>query len=70
MTTKLEALQNAARNTNVQGLEIKPIQPIDKRKKAELFLLSLNRVCLSPVLDYDKMNHFLLGFSKAIKINN
>jgi hypothetical protein len=70
MATKLESLQNAVQSTNVEGLQVEPIQPRDKRKKAELFLLSLNRTCLSPVLDYDKMNHFLLGFSKALKINH
>lgn len=68
MSNKFDALQNAVNSIGMQGLKLTLKPEHDKRKTAERFLLSLNGMCISPVLDYDKMNHFLLGFSCANQI--
>lgn len=59
-----ESLQNAANNL---GLTVHIKQENDKRKKTPLFFLTENGVSISPVLDYSNMNHFILGYSKAVK---
>jgi hypothetical protein len=65
----LEALQNAVNYQKVDGLKIQPYIENDKRKKESRFVLSLNGTCISPVLNYDNMNHFILGFGKSLKIS-
>ena len=65
----LEALQNTVNYQKVDGLNIQPYIENDKRKKEARFVLSLNGACISPVLNYDNMNHFILGFSRALKLN-
>lgn len=65
----LEALQNAVNSQKVDGLNIQPYTENDKRKKEACFVLSLNGSCISPVLNYDNMNHFILGFGKSLKIS-
>jgi len=65
----LEALQNAVKSQNLEGLKIDPHIENDKRKKESRFVLSLNGSCISPVLNYDNMNHFILGFSRGLKLN-
>jgi hypothetical protein len=59
--TQIEALQNAAKNL---GLNIHQKQFEDKRKAPKYFA-QLGSKSVSPVLDYDNMNHFLLGWSKS-----
>lgn len=64
-----ESLQNAVNSTKLERLTIHKYLQSDKRKTTPLFVLALNNCSISPVLNYDKMNHFILGFSKALKIN-
>jgi len=64
----LEALKNAVRSANLEGLNVEIHIPNDKRVKQDLFLLSFRSTSISPVLNYDKMNHFILGFSRALRI--
>mgnify|MGYP000054711826 CR=1 FL=1 len=61
---KAQSLQNAANNL---GLFVHIKHETDKRKKTPLFFLTQNGVSISPVLDYSNMNHFILGYSKAVK---
>ena len=67
---EIEALQNAANNTGAAGLEVKQKIHTDKRYKTRAYFLTLNGTCISPVLDYDRLNHFILGFSRAKSIYN
>jgi hypothetical protein len=62
--TELEALQNAA---NLSGLTIheKPFE--DKRKTAKKYFAQRGTNTVSPVLDYENLNHFLLGWNNALK---
>lgn len=68
MTAQLEALNNAVVNMNLEGLEVLQYIQHDNRKKIGKFYLRHNGNCISPTLDFDKLNHFLLGMSKMKKI--
>jgi hypothetical protein len=61
-TTELKALQNAANDLN---LTIREFYQQDKRKTINKFYACSGNISISPVLDYDELNHFLLGYRKA-----
>lgn len=63
-TTELQSLQNAANNVNLTIIE--RFQE-DRRKKTKLYFANNGRETVSPNLDYENMNHFLLGWIKCIK---
>jgi hypothetical protein len=67
MKTQIELLQLAA---NGIGLVIKEWYNEDKRKKVPMFFATSNGTTVSPVLNYPNLNHFLLGWHKAIKHTN
>lgn len=62
--TELQALQNATNGLNltvhVKGFE-------DKRKSPKYFA-QIGNETVSPCLNYDKMNAFLLGFRRAMEL--
>ena len=60
--TKIQALQNAADHV---GLIIHENFTQDKRKTTKRYFATLNGTCVSPVLEYENLNHFLLGWIKA-----
>jgi hypothetical protein len=62
--TELEALQNACDN----GLVVREYFTHDKRKTIKMYYATLNGNSISPVLDYENLNHFILGFNKAVKL--
>ena len=64
--TELQALQNAANFFN--GIVHEYYQE-DKRRTTKKFYLTLwgSSLRTSPVLDYEQMNHFILGYRAAIK---
>ena len=66
---EINALQNAA---NGIGIVIHEKIEQDKRKTIIRFFAAYNGVSVSPVLDYEQMNHFLLGWIKCTQycINN
>lgn len=47
-------------------IEIKVVD--DGAENVEMYYVSLNGDMVSPVLDYDQMNHFLLGWSGREKM--
>lgn len=63
-----QALQNALNNFNISfNLHVKISE--DRRKADRFFLMDhTNRESVSPVLDYNQMNHFILGVSEGIKL--
>jgi hypothetical protein len=63
--TELEALQNAA---NLSGLTIhqKPFFE-DKRKTVKKYFAQRGTNTVSPILDFENLNHFLLGWNNAAK---
>lgn len=59
---ELEALQNAA--TDI-GLTIHEKFTTDKRQTLKRYFAQRGRETVSPVLDYEQLNHFLLGWNRA-----
>ena len=63
--TELQALQNASTGLS---LTVHEKYTQDKRKTVgRYFLTDRNGTTVSPVLDYEQMNHFILGWSRALK---
>ena len=63
--TELEALTNATHGT---GLTVHEKYSPDKRRRTKLYYVTRNETCISPVIDYDQMNHFILGYRKALQL--
>lgn len=63
MTTEFQSLQNAANDLN---LIIHEKLQDDKRKKVKMYFAQNGNKTVSPVLDYDNLNHFLLGWRNAL----
>ena len=59
--TQLEALNNALQYFGLKNINIHEKQYSDKRKKVSKFFLQQGAATISPVLDYNEMNHFILG---------
>ena len=70
MKTELEYLKNAVISSNITGLQVHENFEQDKRKRIARFFLTINKISISPVLDYTNMNHFILGLSTAYKLTN
>lgn len=64
MITELEALQNAADDLNLTVYEH---YTNDKRQTVKKYFAAQEKMSVSPVLDYDQLNHFLLGWRKCLK---
>ena len=41
----------------------------DKRKKNKMYFLTKDGISVSPILNYENLNHFMLGWRRAIKHN-
>ena len=65
--SELQALRNAAEN--IPGMEVHEKPQDDKRKTVGRYFAQLGRTIVSPVLDYENMNYFLLGWIKGSKRN-
>lgn len=61
--TELQALQNAA--NKIPGLVVYEFINPDKRVKTKKYYCLLFGTHISPTVDYDRLNHFILGFIKA-----
>ena len=66
--TQLEALNNAVVSMNLEGLEVLQYIQHDNRKKIGKFFLRLNGTSISPILNYNEMNHFILGMGTMQKL--
>lgn len=60
MENEVEALQNFA--TRLE-LKVNVWEQNDKRKKPTYYLTNDKRATISPKLDYNTLNHFMLGYS-------
>ena len=58
---QLEALNNALSYFGFKNIILHEKQYSDKRKKVSKFFLQQGAETISPVLDYNEMNHFILG---------
>jgi len=68
--TEIEALQNAVRYQNTTGLAVLEWFEQDKRKSVKMYYLQLGKETISPKLDYENMNYFLLGMSRGKRLND
>lgn len=64
---EIEALQNMADGT---GLTIHQKHQEDKRRTVKMYFAQLGATTVSPVLDYENMNCFLLGWRRSFKYTN
>lgn len=64
MNTEIQALQNAATEL---GLTIHEKFMEDKRKSVKKYFAQNGIETVSPVLDYEQLNHFLLGWIRCEK---
>ena len=69
-TTELEALNNGLSYFGFKNLILHEKQYSDKRKKVSKFFLQQGAEIISPVLDYNEMNHFILGMGAVKELTN
>ena len=62
---ELNALQNMANSIGI-GAEVKEIFSNDQRKPSK-YVLTLLGTIISPSLDYNTLNHFILGYANGFK---
>ena len=65
---QLEALNNALSYFGFKNINLYEKQYSDKRKKVSKFFLQDGAKTISPVLDYNEMNYFILGMSTMQKL--
>ena len=68
--TQLEALNNALQYFGLKNVILHEKQYSDKRKKVSKFFLQQGSETISPVLDYNEMNYFILGMGTMQKLTN
>ena len=64
-----EALENSLNSFGLTNLTVYPKISEDKRLKTPKFFLNNGFQTISPVLDYENMNCFILGIGASKKIN-
>ena len=62
---ELQALRNAIK---LEGMEVRQSYTNDSRKTVGVYFLTHNKNCVSPTVCYDKLNHFIAGFNRAVEI--
>ena len=69
LNTELQALQNAVNHFRLYGLSVHQKVYEDKRRTAKMYFLHNDKTgeTISPVLDYENLNHFIHGYVKALK---
>ena len=67
-TTQLEALNNSLSHFGLKNIILHEKQYSDKRKKVSKFFLQDGVKTISPVLDYNEMNNFILGMGTVQKL--
>ena len=66
--TQLEALNNSLSYFGLKNIILHEKQDSDKRKKISKFFLQHGAKTISPALDYNEMNHFILGMGTMQKL--
>ena len=67
-STQLEALNNSLSYFGFKNINLHEKQYSDKRKKVSKFFLQDGVKIISPVLDYNEMNNFILGMGTMQKL--
>jgi len=66
--TELNALENAVISAKLEGLKVHIRQTEDRRKTIKHYFLNFHGATISPNLDYENMNHFIMGLSRGLKL--
>ena len=69
-TTQQEALNNALSYYGFKNIILHEKQYSDKRKKVSKFFLQDGAKTISPVLNYNEMNCFILGMGAVKELTN
>ena len=64
-----EALENALNSFGLTNLTLYPKISVDKREKKPKFFLNFGVQTISPVLDFENMNCFIMGMGAYKRIN-
>ena len=67
---QMEALENALSYFGFKNVILHEKQYSDKIKKVSKFFLQQGALTISPVLDYNEMNHFILGMGAMQELTN
>jgi len=62
-----EALFNALRSNKLDGYEIRVQDNNDARKKTTFYLIDDTKLSITGCWSYEKLNHFIMGYGKAMK---
>jgi hypothetical protein len=63
-----QALENAIKHFELKGVILHRKEQQDKRRTIPKFFLQHGQESISPALNYNDMNHFILGMGKAAKL--
>ena len=66
-TEELQALQNSAANLKIEGLTVSKWLT-NKQGQQSKYFVQYKEQSISPVLNYDRLNHFLLGMHRMKEI--
>ena len=69
-STQIDALNNSLSYFGFKNINLYEKQYSDKRKKVSKFFLQDGAKTISPVLDYNEMNYFILGMSTMQNLTN
>jgi hypothetical protein len=69
-STQLDALNNALNYFGFKNINLHEKQYSDKRKRVSKFFLQQGAKTISPVLNYNEMNCFILGMSIMQNLTN
>ena len=69
-STQLDALNNSLSYFGFKNINLYEKQYSDKRKKVSKFFLQQGAKTISPVLNYNEMNHFILGMGTMQKLTS
>lgn len=67
-TTQYQALNNALNYFGFKNINLHEKQYSDKRKNVSKFFLQQGAKTISPVLNYNEMNHFILGMGEMQRL--
>jgi len=69
-TAQLDTLNNSLNYFGFKNINLHEKQYSDKRKKISKFFLQQGAKTISPVLNYNEMNYFILGMSTMQNLTN
>ena len=69
-STQLDALNNSLSYFGFKNINLYEKQYSDKRKKVSKFFLQQGSKTISPVLNYNEMNNFILGMEAMQNLTN